>query len=167
MTLPLVIGRGKFYVNGTFLGNCSQVRFAPKIEVARYNDYSTGIRRTGKIRVASKGFTGSFITDYITSANLSLYLNGALLASVVFAGNNPVSGPDVLYTFTSVAILPGGEEELIGDSWQVLPFNFEGTMYDPTVSAVGGTWTGGVWQQEQTQWSTTTTVSTSSTTTTA
>jgi hypothetical protein len=164
MALPTVLGRGKLYVNGSAVGNCGKVSFAPKIEWARRNDYSTGVKRTGEIRVSGKTVTGSFTTDYITGTNLSMFLNGLLLASVVFVGNNPTTGPDILYSFTDVAIMASGEADLVGDDWQKLSFMFEGTTTDPVASAAGQTWSGGTFSQQQSQWSTTTTLTTTSTT---
>jgi len=163
--LPVVIGRGKLYVNGTAMGNCSQVRLGPKIEVARYNDYSTGIRRVGKSRISSRGCGGSFQTDYITSANMSLYLAGVELATLSFVTKNARGiMPNPIYTLTNVTIWPSGETDLVGDNYQTLQFGFEGTLEPPSVN-VSGTTTTSTTTTSTTSTSTTTTSTTTTTTT--
>jgi hypothetical protein len=139
MSVPsVVLGGGVFSCSG-FSGNCTKVTFAPKIEVAKYADYSTGVKRWGKIRASFRGFTGMFVTDYITGGNLALFIagmTGTSLASASFSGVT-ADGRSSSYTFTNVAITPGGETDLINfDKFQEVPFAFEGTMTMPSGGGV-------------------------------
>jgi hypothetical protein len=139
--IPIVAGGGVLSINGSVIGNVNKFQFSPKFELARYNDYSTGIKRTGIIRVASRQLQGSFLTDYITLANMSLFINAAHIDAMVFYSANPVpQGVNPIYTFIDVTIVPGGETQLIieadGDTWQGLTFAFEGTLTMPDVTFV-------------------------------
>jgi hypothetical protein len=138
-TPPIVIGGGILSINGSDAGDFFVVKFTPKIEVIKYNDYSTGVKRTGLIRTSFEGYTGSIATNEITATNMALYLAGQHLCDLSFGQINAnEGGPTPVYTFTDVTILPSGETELVADdgmsSFQALVFSFEGTMTMPVVN---------------------------------
>jgi hypothetical protein len=165
MALPVVLGRGELYVGGTYIGNCTQVKFAPKMPIMKHYDCRGGQKVADWIFITQREFSGSFQTDYITPHNVSLFLIGAMGVSLRFVGKNPISsGPSVTYSFTDVTITPGGDADLIGDDWQKLPFNFEGTSV-PSAGVSAGDQGYSEWISASTTTTSTTTTTTTTTTT--
>ena len=130
--MPVVISGGVLYIAGRDVGNCEQVRLGAKFEVARHADYSSKVRRWGRVAISHMGWGGAFVTDSITGVNITLYYAGLELTTVEFKSSE-VYGPPYHYTLTKATIIPAGESELINfDKTQQMGFTFEGTVDMPT-----------------------------------
>jgi hypothetical protein len=150
MAVPIVIGRGKLYIDGRAIGNCKKVFYRPEKTFLKKMSYASGVRTVVAAVTSEYTLTGGFVTDHITKANLDLFLSqDATLHVVEFRANNG-RGSNGIYTFSDCLIKPEGDHTLVGNEWQEFGFSFEATGLIEVV--LGGTW------------SATTTTSTTSTT---
>jgi len=147
----LIVPRGKLWIGTysgttpptdpagyTFLGNCKDVGAQPQEEVLDHYDYTSGYRTRDEQVTLELKYTGSFVTDHISTANLAKFFSATIVGneirafqaianrySLKFVTDNPI-GPNMTYKFNKVKLTPNGDFKLVVEEWQEMNFSFEG-----------------------------------------
>jgi len=124
--------------NFTLIGNCPQVTLDMEEDVLEHQNYESGLRSIDEEVSIEVRYSGTFITDTISTENLRKFIRGTesgdelramqsleVRYALKFVSNNP-KGPNRTFLFQKVKLTSGGSLGLIADEWQQLTFAFKG-----------------------------------------
>jgi hypothetical protein len=149
----VTVGRGKLWIapwtgsdydtppaseTFVFIGNCPEINLEMEEDVLEHPDYTSGLRSIDEEISIEARYTGSFITDVISNANLLKFFRGTesgdeiramqsleVRYALKFISNNP-RGANRTFLCQKVKLVSGGALSLVADEWQQLSFSFKG-----------------------------------------
>lgn len=129
------------------VGNCPRFEFEVTEETIDHKESRGGLRTMDKQATLEAGYTLSFDLDEIAASNMEKYIRGDIDDSnpykihalttdgtqrefaVKFVQDNQ-EGENKTFEFWRCKLMPGGAHSVIGDDWNILPFNGTGLSDD-------------------------------------